>query len=262
MNDITQGTNKRLAAGMLWALALSSGCATSNQSAVAQSMGKTMLVHAMQQRSWDAAFALARDLHLEDPDDPDVLARRGVIYRVQGLYEEAETDLKAAIELDGDLAYAHAALGVLYDSKRRFEEAEACHRRAAQLRPTDPKMLNNLAFSLALHGKLKEAIPTFRKALSLDPTDSRIRNNLGFAYGRQGDLARAARQFELAGGPAEAKNNLGLVYEQRGDVHAAQRMYEAALQLDPDLREAKGNHDSVAGSAAAPASKAAAAPSR
>jgi Flp pilus assembly protein TadD len=166
---------------------------------------------------------------------------RGIIFRERGLPLECETDLKAALAENDRLPDAHAALGILYDTMRRGDEADTHHRRAVALSPQSPVYLNNLGFSLFLRRKYQEAIETYQRAARLAPTTRRIRTNLGFAYAAAGDLPRAAHEFDMGGSPPEAKNNLGYAYEQRGDLGRAFDLYVEALRIDPRYGRARAN---------------------
>jgi Flp pilus assembly protein TadD len=190
---------------------------------------------------WANAFAYADGLHRERPRDAEVLVLRGTIFRERGLPTEAEADLREALRLDEESAEAHAALGILYDVSQRARDADAQHRLAVKLAPTNSGYLNNLGFSLFLRGKTQEAIGYYQQAARLDPTNRRVRTNLGFAYATVGDLRRASREFEMAGTPAEAKNNLGYAYERRGDIPRAYDLYLEAARLDPKSTRARSN---------------------
>lgn len=190
---------------------------------------------------WANAFAYADDLHRERPDDPEVLVLRGTVFRERGLPAEGEADLREALRLDEDEAEAHAALAVLYDTTLRGSQAEPEHRRAVKLQPKNVGYLNNFGFSLFLRGKNQEAIGFYQQAARLDPTSQRVRTNLGFAYAASGDLRRAAREFEIAGTPAEAKNNLGFAYERRGDFSHAYELYLEAARMDARFAKARAN---------------------
>jgi Flp pilus assembly protein TadD len=192
-------------------------------------------------KAWQEAFAYADQLHREAPDDAEVLVLRGTDYRERGLPEDAEADLKEAIKLAPELAEAHDALGLTYDMTNRSEAAEPYHTRAVALARENPIYLNNLGYSLFLRHKHREAIEVYMRAVRLSPASRRIRNNLGFAYAASGDLPRAAREFALGAGPAQAKNNLGMAYERRGDLGNAFSVYVEALRLDPRCDAARAN---------------------
>jgi Flp pilus assembly protein TadD len=189
---------------------------------------------------WLRAFAMLDDLHRERPEDANVLTLRGIVYRERGLFADAEADLKAALKLEPDSAETHAALGILYDVQMR-PDAEAEHRAAVRLAPSNPAYLNNLGFSLYLRQQFKEAISVYESAARLAPLSRRVRTNLGFACAAIGDLRRAAREFQMGGTEAEAKNNLGFAYERRGDLANAYDLYVEALRLDPKIERARSN---------------------
>jgi len=139
------------------------------------------------------------------------------------------------------MASARAGLGILRELERRPADAEEQHRMAVKLDGNNPAYLNNLGFSLFLHGKVKEAITYYEQAARLGPTVQRTRTNLGFAYAASGDFKRAAREFEMGGTPSEAKNNLGFAYERKGDMANAYDLYVEAARLDPKSRRARTN---------------------
>lgn len=192
-------------------------------------------------RDWNGAFAAADGLCRSAPKRSDGYLLRGIVYREQGLYAEAESDLNEALRLDTRLAPAHSALAVLHDVQGRSSDALVHHRRAAELDPKNPRYLNNLGFSLFGQGRARDAIPILHEALRAAPADGRIRNNLGFAYAATGELARAVEQFERGGSPAEAKNNLGWAYERRGALGQAFDQYVEALRMDPGITAAREN---------------------
>jgi Flp pilus assembly protein TadD len=243
-------------------LLLSAGCAGRLKSEAPDTYQarKRLAQELVARQDWQGAFAYADELHRERPGDAEVLALRGIIYRERALPAEAEADLREALRRDDRLAAAHSALGVLYDTTKRSEEAERHHRRAETLAPENAGYLNNLGFSLFLRGRTREAVEVYQRAARLDPTNRRIRTNLGFAYAASNDLPRAAREFELGGTPAEAKNNLGFAYERRGDLERALELYAEAVRLQPGWERARTNLAHVAGRLGRPASAAEAAP--
>jgi Flp pilus assembly protein TadD len=230
-------------------LALVGACATSS------SDRRPDTVHARKQlareliarQDFRAAFFYADALHRERPTDAEPLVLRGIIYREQGLAQEAEADLREAVQRDASSAEAHSALGVLLDGSGRGAEAGEHHRQANALAPNNPVYLNNEGFSLFLRGRTSEAVKIYQQAARLDPTNHRIRTNLGFAYAAVGDWPRAAHEFDQgSASPAQAKNNLGFAYERKGDLGTAYGLYVEALRLDPQCAQARANLMTVA----------------
>ena len=76
----------------------------SQESARAFAVRKSMLSQLVQVRDWPGAFRLAKQLHAENQDDAELFVLRGVIYREQGLVQEAKQDFLKATEIDGDFA--------------------------------------------------------------------------------------------------------------------------------------------------------------
>ena len=186
------------------------GCASAGvgrEEAAAFQARKQLTRELVNRGEWQTAFAYTDEMHRQRSDDPEVLVLRGIIYRERNLPAEAEAHHKRAVALDGK----------------------------------NPGYLNNLGFSLLIRRKNKEALETLQRAARLAPTNRRVRTNVGFAFAAVGDFPRAAREFEMGAGPAEAKNNLGFAYEKRGDLQNAFELYVAALRLDPDCERARGN---------------------
>ena len=206
-----------------------------------RALRKSIAMELLVQRDWAAAFNKVRDLHAEDPRDPDVLTMRGIIFREKGMAAEAEADFVEALAIHSDRADTHSALAVMLEGQGRGKEALEHHRAAADLAPESPDALNNLAFALFARNQRDESIALYKEALRLDPTSARVRNNLGFAYARGGDFAKASREFASGGSPAEAKNNLGFAYEKAGNLAAAYDLYQQALALQPGHEQAWNN---------------------
>ena len=69
------------------------------------------------------------------------------------------------------------AFGVEMASKGSWKEAEFRFRRAAELAPRDPAILNNLAVAYENNGRYEEAERTYLEALEIDARNERIRAN-------------------------------------------------------------------------------------
>jgi TolB-like protein/DNA-binding winged helix-turn-helix (wHTH) protein/Flp pilus assembly protein TadD len=74
-----------------------------------------------------------------------------------------------ALELDPELAEAHARLADLYQQTFRWSEAEAEYKRALELKPNDAATHLAFAFWLVCQGRMEEAVAWSRRARELDP---------------------------------------------------------------------------------------------
>jgi eukaryotic-like serine/threonine-protein kinase len=92
----------------------------------------------------------------------------------------ADEAARRALELDGSLSEAHAALAFALANSRRWSEAGAEFRRALDLNPNNSTAHYFYAISyLAPENRLDEALAQYRTALSLDPLSSIVNTNYG-----------------------------------------------------------------------------------
>jgi serine/threonine-protein kinase len=96
---------------------------------------------------------------------------------------DAEREARQALALDDQLASAHSALAdVLFYCRWNFQEAEREIKTAIQLSPSYSAAHYEYAFFLALMRRFDEAIVEAKFARTLDPASPRARNGLGYIY--------------------------------------------------------------------------------
>ncbi|HEX4949691.1 MAG TPA: tetratricopeptide repeat protein [Blastocatellia bacterium] len=147
--------------------------------------------------------------------------------------DAAIAKLTAVVGMQPNNSEAYNLLGVCYDEKGQFKDAQDEYQKAIKLEPINARFLNNLGYSYYLANQDKQAIKWYEKALKFTPDDRRIQNNLGLAYGRRGEFAKAKEQFLKAVGEHGALLNLGYIYSQQGRYQQAIEQFEAALKLQP-----------------------------
>lgn len=155
------------------------------------------------------------------------------------LHEKKQLDaaiakLTAVVGMQPNNSEAYNLLGVCYDEKGQFKEAQDEYKKATKLEPINARFLNNLGYSYYLSSNDKQAIKWYQKALKFTPDDRRIQNNLGLAFGRRGEFGKAREQFVKAVGEHGAFLNLGYIYSQQGRYQQAIEQFEAALKLQPN----------------------------
>jgi Flp pilus assembly protein TadD len=148
--------------------------------------------------------------------------------------DAAIAKLTAVVGMQPNNSEAYNLLGVCYDEKGQFSEAQNEYKKAIKLEPINARFLNNLGYSYYLTNNDKQAIKWYQKALKFTPDDRRIQNNIGLAFGRRGEYAKAKEQFVKAVGEHGALLNLGYIYSQQGRYQQAIEQFEAALQLQPN----------------------------
>ncbi len=152
---------------------------------------------------------------------------------------KARASAKRALELDPNLSEAHLAQAIileLFDFNLAGAEAE--YRRALELAPQNPHVLNDLALLMAKLGRLDEAVALTQRAIALDP----LRGTFQFAVAqylialRRYDEAEAALRRAIELEPRSAANYVGLAIIEilRGSFGAAVEL--AKQETDPFWR--------------------------
>jgi TolB-like protein/Flp pilus assembly protein TadD len=152
---------------------------------------------------------------------------------------KARASAKRALELDPNLSEAHLAQAIileLFDFNLAGAEAE--YRRALELAPQNPHVLNDLALLMAKLGRLDEAVALTQRAIALDP----LRGTFQFAVAqylialRRYDEAEAALRRAIELEPRSAANYVGLAIIEilRGSYGAAVEL--AKQETDPFWR--------------------------
>ncbi|MGE0130949.1 MAG: tetratricopeptide repeat protein [Blastocatellales bacterium] len=149
--------------------------------------------------------------------------------------------LVASTVLQPNFAEAFNLLGVCYDEKGQYRQAQEEYKKALKIESNNARFLNNLGYSCYLSNDFGHAVKYYNKGLRITPNDRRMHNNIGLAYGRKGDYDKAKRHFVIAVGETGANLNLGYVYSQQGKYEDAIKFYEAALRSQPQSLPALSN---------------------
>lgn len=196
----------------------------------------------------DAAISLARAS--AEGRTPHALHALADLYRSAARYAEAEpiyTELIAASPQDWRLYLARAAAR---DQLGRWPEAEADLRRALELSPNQPEVMNYLGYSWVDRGEhLTEGLALIERALEQRPMSGAIVDSLGWAYFRLGDYPRALelleRAVELEPAEPALNDHLGDIYWRLNRRIEARFQWQRALALEapaPEPIRAKLEH--------------------
>jgi len=80
---------------------------------------------------------------------------------------------RKALELDPELAEAHAMLAGIYQERWQWKDAEAEYKRALELKPNDVAAHQGFAHWLLCQGRVEEALEWSQRARDLDPLEVR-----------------------------------------------------------------------------------------
>lgn len=163
-----------------------------------------------------ARTAAQRALELE-PELADAHASLGLIAFVHDWdAQAAEQHLNRAVELDPASATARHHYARLLSARGRHEEAIAQARAAAELEPLSVAAAVQLATALNLSGNSKDGIAQLEKTREIYPDEFRVHYNLSFA------LASAGREEEALVAAQEAVRIGGLTMFSLGVLGFAQ----------------------------------------
>lgn len=171
----------------------------------------------------------------------DLRARRTLadMYRNQRRFSEAEAIYSDMIADQPSEWRLYFARGAARDRLDRWPEAEADFRRALELSPEQPDVMNYLAYTWVDRGEnIDRALPMLRRAVELRPASGAIIDSLGWAYYRLGDYNQALlyleRAVELQPADAVLNDHLGDVYWRLGRRIEARFQWRRALSLEPE----------------------------
>ena len=192
----------------------------------------------------DAAIEVLEQLAQTYPDLPTVHVAAGDLYRELENFTAAVTAYDKALALyakrDTDQWFVHYARAISHERLGNWDKAEADFRRALELNPDHPQVLNYLGYSMVEKGiNLDEALGMIERAVAAQPNSGYIVDSLGWVLYRMGRYDEAIVHMEHA---AELMAVDPVVNDHLGDVlWAVDRKVEARFQW----RRALSLHDST-----------------
>ena len=124
---------------------------------------------------------------------------RGICYERSKQWPKAEADFKKALELYPDQPLVLNYLGYSWvDQGLNLEEAFKMLRRAVELRPNDGYIVDSLGWAHFKLGQYDKATETLEKAINLKPADPILNDHLGDAYWRVNRRIEAHFQWNHA----------------------------------------------------------------
>ena len=140
-----------------------------------------------------------------------------------------EKEFRRAIELNPNYATAHQWLASVFAQTKRFDDAQAEIKRAADLDPLSPIIAVNVAFNLWEARRYDEALKEFDRTLSLHPDFTVAQQGLCWTYSAMGksELAITAcrKSLDLTKG-AWDKGRLSMVLGSAGHIDEAKKLLQ------------------------------------
>ena len=179
------------------------------------------------------AFPKAREYDQKaleiDPELAEAHASLGIIYNsYDGKWAESEHEFRQAIELKPGLAYVHMWYGLLLMVLGRHEEALEQHKVAARLDPLSRIVQSNIGGILVEMGNAHEAIEQYNLLLKEYSDFSHVHEGIGWAYylaSRPEDaVIEIRRASDLAGDDPWMKASLACVLALTGSRDEASKL--------------------------------------
>ena len=196
----------------------------------------------------DAAIEALQALARANPDLVSVHFALADMLRAEDRFDEARTAYAAAIglkpQIDKDDWVLFFYRGICNEQLKDWAPAETDFRKALELNPNQPQVLNYLGYGLVDRGeKLDEALAMIEKAVAADPDKGYIIDSLAWAYFRLGRYADALQPMERASllEPVDpiVTDHLGDVYWMVGRKLEAHFQWRRALSFEPTETDAE-----------------------
>jgi len=202
----------------------------------------------------DEALARLNTVIARDPGNYEALVTLGNIHRNNENYAKAAEAYDRAIALVGTFERDHWRVfyysGISWERLKIWNKAEAQFRRALELSPDEPLVLNYLGYSM-IEKKigLDEALAMVKKAVDLRPNDGYIVDSLGWAYFQLRDYEEAVghleRAVELTPADPIIGEHLGDVYWRVGRKLEARFQWQHAKDNGPEPEDLKRIEDKL-----------------
>ena len=171
--------------------------------------------------------------------------------RLQGDFDAAITELRAAIKIEPGSARAHSGLGLALRAQSNLPESTAAYQQAIRLDPDLIDAHNGLAVVLANQGKLNEAVAEFREIIRVDPDSAIGYYNLAYALAdldRDVESAAALREVvRINPNHYNARFNLGELFRLEGKYDESVKQFREYLRLAPDAPQNRRNIERAKG---------------
>jgi serine/threonine-protein kinase len=185
----------------------------------------------------DGANAAIEQLRREAPDDPAVLYVAGMLYRLDGLYEDALEAYDHVLRSNPqDLVIVAYNKARILTHQRRYEQAVAELELARAVEPDHPLVRTFLAVALFNQGKVEEAQALLEDVLRQHPHLDGVRPVLAWCWSARGDHERARalitdRVREIAAADHDIAFWLASFYGMEGMADDAVEWVQRAVKL-------------------------------
>jgi tetratricopeptide (TPR) repeat protein len=194
----------------------------------------------------DLASKHLKEIVEEHPNDPEAQTALGNISRARkdfkGAIEAYTSAIKLGVGPEKALWSLYYYRGIAYERAKDWPPAEADFKKALELYPDQPLVLNYLGYSwIDKNMNLDQAFKMLRRAVELRPQDGYIVDSLGWAHYKLGQYELATKELEraidLKPSDPVINDHLGDAYWRVGRKLEAQFQWNHARDLKPEPEE-------------------------
>ena len=195
----------------------------------------------------DEAIKILKTVTTEDPRDLEAIMALGNIERGRKKFADCAETYSLGIDAlppNNDKANSvyYYYRGICEERSKQWGKAEADMRKALELQPEQPHVLNYLGYSWIDQGiNLDEGMKMIKRAVEQRPDDGYIVDSLGWAYYRIGNYEDAVKHLEraidLKPEDPTINDHLGDAYWRIGRTLEAKFQWAHARDLKPEPEE-------------------------
>ena len=195
----------------------------------------------------DEAIKILKTVTTEDPKDLEAIMALGNIERGRKKFADCAQTYSLGIDAlpaNNDKANSvyYYYRGICEERSKQWSKAEADMRKALELQPEQPHVLNYLGYSWIDQGiNLYEGMKMIKRAVDQRPDDGYIVDSLGWAYFRIGNYEDAVKNLEraidLKPEDPTINDHLGDAYWRIGRTLEAKFQWAHARDLKPEPEE-------------------------
>jgi len=195
----------------------------------------------------DEAIKILKDVTAEDPKDIEAMMALGNIERGRKRFADCAQTYTRAIDVmppgnEKGAWVTHYYRGICFERSKQWSKAEVDMRKALELQPEQPHVLNYLGYSWIDQGiNLDEGMKMIKRAVEQRPDDGYIVDSLGWAFYRIGNFEDAVKNLEraidLKPEDPTINDHLGDAYWRVGRTLEAKFQWAHARDLKPEPDE-------------------------
>ncbi len=192
----------------------------------------------------DEAIKILKDVIAQDPKDLEGIMALGNIERGRKKFADCAVTYSQAIDAlpdanDKNNMFYYYYRGICEERSHQWPKAEADMRKALDLQPDQPHVLNYLGYSWIDQGtNLDEGMKMIKRAVEQRPDDGYIVDSLGWAFYRLGNYDEAVKNLEravdLKPEDPTINDHLGDAYWRVGRKLEAKFQWAHARDLKPE----------------------------